>query len=55
MIDAETCINCGVCDSECPVKAISEKNGARWINPKLCVGCGACVDICPVDAVTSDS
>jgi len=47
----DACINCGACESECPVEAISEKDGARWIDPALCQDCGACVSACPTDAI----
>jgi len=47
----DTCSNCGVCDSECPVDAISEKNGKRFINADACTSCGICADTCPVDAI----
>ncbi|MCL2792820.1 MAG: 4Fe-4S binding protein [Spirochaetaceae bacterium] len=46
----DACTNCGVCDSECPVDAIIEKNGKRFIND-ACTSCGICADTCPVDAI----
>jgi len=51
-IDADACTNCTVCDSECPVEAIIEKDDKRWIDADKCVDCGACVGVCPVDAIT---
>lgn len=45
------CINCGVCEPECPVEAISEKNDTRVIDPAACTDCGACVEVCPADAI----
>lgn len=47
----DACTNCGACESECPVEAISEKNDARWIDADLCTSCGACAPVCPVDAI----
>ena len=47
----DTCANCGQCESECAVEAISEKDGHRWIDPEKCVSCGACVGVCPVEAI----
>lgn len=47
----DACINCGACEGECPVEAISEKDGARWIDPDKCQDCGACVGACPTDAI----
>ena len=45
------CINCGACDSECPVECISEVNGARSIAADDCIDCGACADTCPTDCI----
>jgi len=47
----DDCTNCGACDEECPVDAISEEGDKRVIDPDLCTDCGACVDACPVDAI----
>ena len=46
----DACVNCGACDSECPVGAIAEKDGKRAIDDK-CVDCGACIPACPVEAI----
>ena len=48
------CISCGACAEECPVNAISEKDGKYTINSEECIDCGACADICPVDAPVSE-
>jgi ferredoxin len=47
----DACTNCGVCEDECPVGAISEGDDARVIDPDTCTDCGACVEVCPVDAI----
>jgi NAD-dependent dihydropyrimidine dehydrogenase PreA subunit len=47
----DKCINCGSCDSECPVEAIVEKDNARWIDPDKCQDCGACAATCPAEAI----
>ncbi|MCX7025482.1 MAG: 4Fe-4S binding protein [Spirochaetes bacterium] len=47
----DACVNCGACESECPVNAISEKNGVRWIDPATCTDCDACTSSCPVEAI----
>ncbi len=50
----ETCINCGACEPECPVEAISEGDEIFVIDPDLCVECEGhfdspqCVEVCPV-------
>lgn len=46
----DDCINCGACEAECPVDAISEGDDKYVIDPELCISCGACADVCPVDA-----
>ena len=48
----DACANCGACDSECAVEAISEKDGKRWIDAEKCVSCGACAGACPTEAIT---
>jgi len=47
----DACVNCGSCDSECPVEAISEKDNSRWIDPAKCSDCGACAACCPTEAI----
>ena len=47
----DACINCGACESACPVEAISEENSKRIIDPEKCIDCGACKGACPVDAI----
>ena len=46
----DECIGCGACASECPVEAISEKDGKFEINADACLDCGACAGACPVGA-----
>ncbi|MDR2481534.1 MAG: 4Fe-4S binding protein [Spirochaetaceae bacterium] len=53
-IKKEACVNCGTCDSECPVEAITEKDGARWIDPGKCADCGTCVPACPCEAIVPE-
>jgi len=50
----DSCVNCGVCDSECGVAAIIEKDGKRFIEAEKCVDCGACVPVCPVEAIVQE-
>ncbi|MDA3958969.1 4Fe-4S binding protein [Oceanispirochaeta sp.] len=51
VINAEDCVNCGACEGECPVDAISEKDDARIIDADLCTSCGACADVCPTECI----
>lgn len=53
-IDASECTNCGACEPECPVEAISEKGDVRYIDPETCTSCGACADVCPVECISED-
>ena len=46
----DDCLGCGACVSECPVEAISEKDGKDVINADECIECGACAGVCPVEA-----
>ena len=46
----DDCIGCGTCSEECPVEAISEKDGKYVIDPDKCIECGSCADVCPVEA-----
>ncbi len=53
IIVAEDCVNCGACEGECPVEAISEKDEVRVIDAELCIDCGACVPVCPVSCINA--
>ncbi|MBI4664800.1 MAG: YfhL family 4Fe-4S dicluster ferredoxin [Nitrospinae bacterium] len=59
MINDE-CVNCGVCEPECPNEAISEGEDTYVIDASKCTECvGAyedpqCVDVCPVDCIVAD-
>lgn len=56
----EECINCGVCEPECPNDAISEGEETFIINPQLCTECVGfhereqCAEVCPVDCCVPD-
>ena len=50
---SDECTNCGACESECPVEAISEQGDKRVIDAEKCTDCGACVDACPVEAISA--
>jgi ferredoxin len=53
----DECINCGACEPECPVNAISEGSDYYVIDPDKCVECvghfdePSCVPVCPVDCI----
>jgi polyferredoxin len=41
---AESCVNCGLCDKECPTGEISKRYGECYL-------CGRCLHACKVDAI----
>lgn len=50
-INHDDCIGCGACAADCPMDAISERNGAYVVDEGMCIDCGACGDSCPVGAI----
>jgi ferredoxin len=56
----EECINCDVCEPECPNDAISKGDDIYVIDPTLCTECvghhdtSQCVEVCPVDCIVPD-
>jgi ferredoxin len=56
----DTCINCGACESVCPVDAISEGEEYYEIKTDLCVECEGhfdepqCASVCPTDSCIKD-
>jgi heterodisulfide reductase subunit A-like polyferredoxin len=50
VIDRERCLGCGVCETFCPVGAITVRNSAL-VNPFRCTGCGRCAEECPQGAI----
>jgi len=54
------CINCDVCEPECPNQAISEGVEYYVIDPARCTECVGhfdtpqCVEVCPVDCIPLD-
>ncbi len=55
---SDDCINCGACEAECPVNAISAGDDQSNIDPALCVECVGhydepqCATVCPVDCIS---
>jgi len=48
--DKANCTYCYKCLRNCPVKAISFKQGESFVIEEECVLCGTCVNICPQNA-----
>ena len=53
----DECINCDVCETECPNEAIFEGSEHYEIDPQRCTQCVGhydtpqCVEVCPVDCI----
>jgi len=53
----DECINCDVCEPECPNQAISQGESYYVIDPNLCTECVGhfdepqCQQVCPVDCI----
>jgi ferredoxin len=56
----DQCINCDVCEPECPNGAISMGAEIYVIDPRKCTECVGhferpqCVEVCPVDCIPLD-
>jgi ferredoxin len=56
----DECINCDVCEPECPNEAISQGPEIYVIDPARCTECVGhfdapqCVEVCPVDCIILD-
>ena len=56
----DDCINCDVCEPECPNNAISAGDEIFVIDPNLCTECVGhfdepqCQQVCPVDCIPKD-
>ena len=56
----DECINCGVCEPECPNEAITEGEDIFVIDPNTCTECVGfhdeeqCAVVCPVDCCVAD-
>ena len=60
LLITDECINCDVCEPECPNQAISMGPDYYQINPALCTECighfetSQCVEVCPVECIPLD-
>jgi len=56
----DECINCDVCEPECPNNAISQGDETYVIEAAKCTECvghydeSQCVAVCPVDCIVAD-
>lgn len=60
LLITDACINCDVCEPECPNQAISQGPEIYVIDPARCTECvghfetSQCVEVCPVDCIVVD-
>ena len=56
----DECINCDVCEPECPNGALSQGEDIYVIDPRQCTECVGhfnapqCIEVCPVDCIVLD-
>ncbi|MCW5619528.1 MAG: YfhL family 4Fe-4S dicluster ferredoxin [Burkholderiales bacterium] len=56
----DQCINCDVCEPQCPNQAIAQGPEIYLIDPARCTECVGhfdtpqCVELCPVDCIITD-
>ncbi len=57
---SDECINCDVCEAECPNGALSQGEVTYVIDPEKCTECVGhfdspqCKEVCPVDCIVQD-
>ena len=60
LLITDECINCDVCEPECPNEAISQGEEFYVIDPARCTECvghfetSQCVAVCPVECILVD-
>lgn len=60
LLITDECINCDVCEPECPNQAITQGVDIYEINPNRCTECVGhfdapqCVEVCPVACIITD-
>jgi len=60
LLITDECINCDVCEPECPNDAIAQGDEIYVIDPRRCTECVGhfgepqCVEVCPVDCIIVD-
>ncbi|MDR2967472.1 MAG: 4Fe-4S binding protein [Methanobacteriaceae archaeon] len=51
-INQDACVGCSLCEENCPVEAISLKNGNIVLDNESCIKCNLCSSKCPVNALS---
>lgn len=54
-IDAEKCIDCGLCEKNCPmdIELLSYKDEGKRVLSTECILCSTCANVCPKDAISA--
>jgi ferredoxin len=61
LLITDECINCDVCEPECPNGAIYQGEEIYEIDPKLCTECVGhhdtpqCMEVCPVECIIANA
>lgn len=60
LLITDQCINCDVCEAECPNEAIAQGPEYFQIDPDRCTECvghyerSQCIEVCPIDCILVD-
>lgn len=52
IVDAATCVKCGICHNFCPEGIMGDPKKVPDIDYEYCKGCNMCQVECPVKAIT---
>lgn len=61
LLITEDCVNCGICEPDCPNQAISAGSEIFIIAADKCTECvghydeSQCIELCPVDCIITDA
>lgn len=54
-VNTNSCVACGICTKNCPIKAITIFNGLyAKVDLNKCVGCSKCSNFCPASIISME-